>query len=221
MSMRAGVGIPTVDEGHRALSCLVADDHPAVLAAMSAFVEERGYELLGPAADGERTLELAKEHRPDLAFVDYRMPRGSGATLLQAIKEATPDTRVIVFTAQADEQLARAALAAGADALVLKEAPLVDLVRAVDLVLAGRVYVDPVLARSLLDERPRSSSLLTAREKQVLALLAAGLSHNEIGKRLNISDETVRTHVRKASARLKASTRTEAVATALRLGLIA
>jgi DNA-binding NarL/FixJ family response regulator len=208
-------------EEHRPLRCLIADDHPAVLAAMSAFVEERGFELLGPATDGERALQLVAEHRPDIAFVDYRMPRGSGATLLQALKEASPETRIIVFTGQADEQVARAALAAGADALVLKEAPLVDLVRAVDLVLAGRVYVDPVLARALLDERPRSSSLLTKREKEVLTLLAEGLSHVEIGQRLSISDETVRTHVRKASARLDASTRTEAVATALRLGLIA
>jgi two-component system, NarL family, response regulator len=208
-------------EDRRVLRCLVADDHPAVLAAMSAFVEEHGFELLSPAADGKRAIELAAEERPDLAFVDYRMPRASGATLLQALKEASPETRLIVFTGQADEQLARAALAAGADAVVLKEAPLVDLARAVDLVLAGRVYVDPVLAPSLLDDRPRSSSLLTKREKEVLTLLAQGLSHEEIGRRLSISDETVRTHVRKASARLNAATRTEAVATALRLGLIA
>jgi two-component system, NarL family, response regulator len=208
-------------EDRRVLRCLVADDHPAVLAAMSAFVEEHGFELLAPAADGKRAIELAAEERPDLAFVDYRMPRASGATLLQALKEASPQTRLIVFTGQADEQLARAALAAGADAVVLKEAPLVDLARAVDLVLAGRVYVDPVLAPSLLDDRPRSSSLLTKREKEVLTLLAQGLSHEEIGRRLSISDETVRTHVRKASARLNAATRTEAVATALRLGLIA
>jgi DNA-binding NarL/FixJ family response regulator len=208
-------------EDRRVLRCLVADDHPAVLAAMSAFVEEHGFELLAPAADGKRAIELAAEERPDLAFVDYRMPRASGATLLQALKEASPETRLIVFTGQADEQLARAALAAGADAVVLKEAPLVDLARAVDLVLAGRVYVDPVLAPSLLDDRPRSSSLLTKREKEVLTLLAQGLSHEEIGRRLSISDETVRTHVRKASARLNAATRTEAVATALRLGLIA
>ena len=208
-------------EDRRVLRCLVADDHPAVLAAMSAFVEEHGFELLDPAADGKRAIELAAEERPDLAFVDYRMPRASGATLLQALKEASPETRLIVFTGQADEQLARAALAAGADAVVLKEAPLVDLARAVDLVLAGRVYVDPVLAPSLLDDRPRSSSLLTKREKEVLTLLAQGLSHEEIGRRLSISDETVRTHVRKASARLNAATRTEAVATALRLGLIA
>jgi DNA-binding NarL/FixJ family response regulator len=216
MSMQAAQA-----EGRTPLRCLVADDHPAVLAAMSAFVEEHGFELLGPAEDGVRALELVAEQRPDLAFIDYRMPRASGATLLQALKEASPETRIIVFTGQADEQLARAALAAGADAVVLKEAPLVDLVRAVELVLAGRIYVDPVLARSLLDERPRSSSLLTEREKEVLTLLAEGLSHEAIGQRLNISDETVRTHVRKASARLNASTRTEAVATALRLGLIA
>ena len=99
---------------------------------------------------------------------------------------------------------------------MLKEAPLADLVRALEAALAGGSYLDPALQR---DGVP--SGKLTARELDVLRLLAEGLQHEEIGRRLGISSETVRTHLRKASDRLGATTRTQAVATALRLGLIA
>jgi DNA-binding NarL/FixJ family response regulator len=122
--------------------------------------------------------------------------------------------RVAVYTADADERVVSAALAAGADAVVLKEAPLPDLIRALEAALDGRTYVDPALAP--LGGAPE----LRPRELDVLRLLADGLSHEAIGERLEITAETVRSHVRKASARLGASTRTQAVASALRLGLI-
>jgi DNA-binding NarL/FixJ family response regulator len=98
---------------------------------------------------------------------------------------------------------------------VLKEAPLTDLTRALEAVLAGGTYLDPALA-----QRDPRSARLTAREREVLELLAEGIGHEEIGKQLGIGAETVRTHLRKACERLGAATRTEAVATALRLGLI-
>jgi DNA-binding NarL/FixJ family response regulator len=129
---------------------------------------------------------------------------------------ASPETRVVVYTADADETVARAVLDAGAVALVLKEAPLADLVRALEAALAGRSYLDPALATTT----SRAGTALTQRELDVLGLLAEGLQHEEIGRRLGISSETVRTHLRKASDRLGAATRTQAVATALRLGLI-
>jgi Response regulator containing a CheY-like receiver domain and an HTH DNA-binding domain len=104
---------------------------------------------------------------------------------------------------------------------VLKEAPLPDLVRAVETVAEGKTYVDPVLAGVIASaEMTKQIPSLTQREREVLRLLADGLSNEEIGKRLFISPETVRTHVRKAMAKLEADTRTEAVATALRQSLI-
>lgn len=195
--------------------CLIADDHPALTSAVSSYLSENGFQIVGPAPDGRRAVALAEEAKPELALVDYRMPRLQGLELIAALREVSPETRICVYTADGDEKLAADVLAAGAAALVLKEAPLADLVRALESALAGGSYLDPALARTA------TGGKLTQRELDVLGLLAEGLQHEEIGRRLGISSETVRTHLRKACDRLGAATRTQAVATALRLGLIA
>jgi DNA-binding NarL/FixJ family response regulator len=189
--------------------CLIADDHPALTSAVASYLSENGFEIVGPASDGRRAVALITDEKPDVALVD------SGADLVRALREASPATPIVVYTADGDERLAREVLDAGAIALVLKEAPLADLVRALEAALNGSSYLDPALAKS-----PAPGGKLTQRELDVLGLLAEGLQHEEIGRRLGISSETVRTHLRKASDRLGASTRTQAVATALRLGLI-
>jgi len=196
--------------------CLVADDHPALTSAVANFLSESGFEVVGPASDGRRAVALAAAERPELALVDFRMPRLSGLELVAELREASPETRICVYTGDADEQIAQDVLAAGAAALVLKEAPLADLARALETVLAGGSYLDPGVSRP--DAAGRK---LTPRELDVLRLLAEGLQHEEIGRRLGISSETVRTHLRKACDRLGAATRTQAVATALREGYIA
>jgi len=195
--------------------CLVADDHPALVSAVCGFLAEHGFDVVGPAADGLRAVELAARESPDLALIDYRMPRLAGLELVGSLRAQAPATRIVVYTGDGDEQLARDVLDAGAVALVLKEAPLADLARALEAVLAGGSYLDPALSRATA-----RSQKLTQRELDVLGLLAEGLPHEEIGRRLGISSETVRTHLRKASDRLGAASRTQAVATALRLGLI-
>jgi DNA-binding NarL/FixJ family response regulator len=196
--------------------CLLADDHPALTVAISAYLSQNGFTIVGPVADGRRAVTLATEERPELALIDYRMPKLAGAELILALRSASPETRIAVYTAEADEAVAHEVLEAGAVALVLKEAPLADLVRALEAALAGGSYLDPALAGSA-----SPAKRLTQRELDVLELLAEGLQHEEIGRRLGISSETVRTHLRKACDRLGAGTRTQAVATALRLGLIA
>ncbi|MFL5963829.1 MAG: response regulator [Gaiellaceae bacterium] len=198
--------------------CLIADDHPALTSAVAGYLSENGFEIVGPASDGRRAVALITDTKPELALVDYRMPRLSGADLVRALREASPDTRIVVYTADGDERLAREVLDAGALALVLKEAPLADLVRALEAALNGSSYLDPALVKNHVTTVGKT---LTQRELDVLALLAEGLRHEDIGQRLGISSETVRTHLRKASDRLGASTRTQAVATAMRLGLIA
>ncbi len=195
--------------------CLVADDHPALTAAVTAYLGAQGFEVVGPAADGSRAVACARAEQPELALVDFRMPRLAGVELIAALRLNSPPSRICVYTADADQSVAEDALAAGASAVVLKESPLADIVRALETILAGGTYVDPRLAAR---QSPRGK--LTQREVDVLELLAEGLPHEEIGRRLGISSETVRTHLRKASGRLDASTRTQAVATALRLGLI-
>jgi len=202
----------------RALRCLVADDHPALVAAVSDFLESQGFEVVGQARDGVAAVASVRESHPDLALVDYRMPHLEGAELLAQLREQAPEMLIAVYTADTDQSIVGVVFEAGAHALILKDAPLPDLVDPIDAIRAGRRYVDPALARVALGASSKPS--LTPREAEVLAHVADGLSHAEIGKRLSISPETVRTHVRKACDRLNARTRTHAVATALRLGLL-
>jgi DNA-binding NarL/FixJ family response regulator len=190
------------------------------VAAVSSVLEQHDFEVVGPVADGRRALALVQSSAPDVALIDYRMPYLAGCELIAALREAAPDMPIAVYTAHADEQVAAEMLESGADAVVLKEAPLADVVRALEAIRSGRRYVDPALASAFGSEGGRGRVVLTDREREVLELLAEGQSHEEIGRRLNISSETVRTHARKASERLGASTRTQAVATALRLRLI-
>jgi DNA-binding NarL/FixJ family response regulator len=204
------------------ITCLVADDHPAVVEAVADVLTESGIEIAGRARDGREALERIEATKPQVALLDLRMPALSGIEVARQLSRSSPETAVILYTAFGDRALLVEAMDAGARGFVLKEAPLAEVVRAVELVAAGRTYVDPVLAGVLSSSAATEKmSKLTQRERDVLRLLADGLSNEEIGKSLFISPETVRTHVRKAMAKLDADTRTQAVATALRQSLIA
>ena len=211
----------TADLDSDPITCLVADDHPAVVEAVADVLTEHGIVVAGKARDGEDALERIEALKPDVALLDVRMPRLDGIEVARRAARSSPGTAVILYTAFGDRALLIEALDAGARGFVLKEAPLAEVVRAVELVAAGKTYVDPVLA-GVLSVGAGSDKLvnLTQREREVLRLLADGLANEEIGKRLFISAETVRTHIRKAMAKLDADTRTEAVATALRQSLI-
>jgi DNA-binding NarL/FixJ family response regulator len=204
------------------ITCLVADDHPALVDAVVAVLKDNDMEVVGSARDGQEALSKLETRRPRVALVDLRMPKLSGIELARKASRSAPETAVLLYTGYGDRSLLMEALDAGARGFLLKEAPLVDLVRAVKTVAAGGTYVDPVLVGVLasaqaIDQLPA----LSQRERDVLRLLANGMSNEEIGKELFISPETVRTYVRKAMDKLDADTRTQAVATALRQSLIA
>jgi DNA-binding NarL/FixJ family response regulator len=204
------------------LSCLVADDHPAMVEAICAVLEDHGIEVAGRARDGDEAFAKIQTRRPDVALVDVRMPALSGIELVRRAAKAKVDTAIVLYTGYGDRALVTEALDAGARGFLMKEAPLVDLVRAVEIVAEGGTYVDPVLAGLFAAARVRNGAPeLTQRERDVLRLLAEGHSNEEIGKQLFISAETVRTHIRKAMKKLGAETRTQAVAIALRQSLIA
>jgi DNA-binding NarL/FixJ family response regulator len=207
--------------GPTAVTCLVADDHPAVLEAVAEFLAAAGVQIVGRAQDGEEALERIVERKPRVALVDVRMPKLGGIEVARRARRVAPDTAVLLYSGYGDRALLTEALDAGVGGFALKEAPLDDLLAAVRAVAAGRPYVDPVLGATLAPS-PAGSALpeLTQRERDVLRLLADGLSNEEIGKELFIAAETVRTHVRKAMEKLDADTRTEAVARALRAKLI-
>jgi DNA-binding NarL/FixJ family response regulator len=202
-------------------TCVIADDHPAMLEAMATCLREVGVEVVGRATDGDAALEQLAEHRPTLGLVDIRMPRRSGVEVARAVKTASPRTLIVLYTAYAERATLTEAFDLGVRGFVLKEAPLPELARAVRTVLDGRTYVDPALAsilvRSGAGER---GAVLSDRERSVLRLVADGLSNGQIGGKLFISPETVRTHLRNAMTKLDADNRTHAVASALRASII-
>lgn len=210
---------PTVPP--RPYSCLVADDHPAMVAAVCAVLERHGVSIAGRASTGPETIAILEQRQPEIALVDLRMPGISGTEVAREAARLSPSTRVILYTAHGERSLLVDALDAGARGFVLKDAPLAELVRAVDMVAAGGIYIDPVLAGAVAADKEHRRPELTRRERDVLRLLAEGHTNAAIGKQLFISPETVRTHIAKLSAKLGAANRTHAVAKGLRASLIA
>jgi DNA-binding NarL/FixJ family response regulator len=202
------------------ISCLVADDHPAVLQAVAQVLTEEGFAVT-TAQRGDEALEKLAETRPDVAVIDVQMPGLPGLELArQAQRDGLP-TAIVLYAGAPDQTLLQDAAAAGVRGFVLKDAPLHDLIRAIHTVAAGGTYVDGALTGAF----PHSPGIrpvpqLTKREREVLRGLAEGRTYEEIGERLSISPATVRVHVQKAMRRLDAKTRTQAVAAALRRSLI-
>jgi DNA-binding NarL/FixJ family response regulator len=203
-----------------AVTALVADDHPAVLEAVSSYLQAGGIDVVARARDGEEALDLIGRRRPQVVLADLRMPKLGGIELARRLKETGSPVPVLIYSGYGDRALLLEALDVGVAGFVLKEAPLDDLLRAVQVVGRGGSYIDPVLAGSLAASAGAASPQLTQRERDVLRLLADGLANEQIGKRLFISAETVRSHLRKAMDKLGAETRTQAVALALRERLI-
>jgi two-component system response regulator DesR len=192
-----------------------------VLAAVSDYLAECGIEIVGRARDGQEALEKIESMQPAVAVLDLDMPKLTGIDVARQAATVSPRTGVILFTGHTDRGLVVDAVDAGARGFVSKEAPLSDLHRAVETIAAGGTYVDPVLAGAFANARATGKLIeLTDRQRDILRLLADGHSYDEIGARLIISPETVRTHVQKAMRRLDANTKTQAVATALRQSLI-
>ena len=208
-------------QGGIATRIVVADDHPAMLEAVAGVLELQGFDVVARVADGRAAVAAITAEHPDVALLDVRMPHLTGIEVARAIAAGAPDTRVVLYTGHGDRALLAESFSAGVRGFVLKEAPVHDLVRAIERVAGGSTYVDPVLAGAILGAATESDlPVLTTREREVLTLLADGLSNDAAGERLGITAETVRTHLRKAMAKLDADTRTQAVATALRQSLI-
>jgi DNA-binding NarL/FixJ family response regulator len=208
------------DKGPPAIRCLVADDHPAVLRAVTAYLAEYGIEVVASAGDGDEALAKIEIFAPSVAVLDLRMPRLTGIEVTAQAARTAPETAVILYSGFGDAALLTDALDAGAKGFLLKTAPLVDLVRAIETVAEGQVYVDAVLGGALIGADATDLPNLTQRERDILRMLASGFTNEQIGRALFISPETVKTHVRKAMVKLGADTRTQAVATALRASLI-
>jgi DNA-binding NarL/FixJ family response regulator len=203
------------------VTCVIADDHPPVLQFLSRYLSNNGITITASTRDGEEALRKIQQTQPRVAVLDARMPRLSGLEVVRALVGDESPTRVILYTGYGDDALLNDALDAGVAGMIDKEAPLDDLVRAIRIVADGGTYLDPTAAAALIAQRRRNRNReLTQRERDVLRLLADGHANEQIGAILTISPQTVRTHVQKAMEKLGASTRVQAVATALRDSLI-
>jgi DNA-binding NarL/FixJ family response regulator len=205
-----------------ALTCVVADDHPPIVDSVSRYLTGVDFVVVATAQDGEQALAAIERHRPNVCIADVRMPHIDGLELARRASTVSPETAVLLYSGFSDRGLVADAIDAGARGFALKDAPLGDLAHAIDLVVSGSVYIDPVLAAELARKPgngPRNA--LSGREREVLRLLAAGGSYGEIGATLFLSPDTVRAHAHRAMTKLGCRTRTEAVATALRHALIA
>jgi two-component system NarL family response regulator len=203
------------------LTCVVADDHPAVLRAVCECLAEYGLDVVGRAESAQEALALVERKVPAVAVLDARMPRQGGLDTATLVSRCASLTAVVIYTGFGDEPTLAEALGNGARGFVLKGAPMEELIAAIRMVASGRPYVDPLLAGFVVrGDLKQRDPILTRREREVLRLLADGLRDNDIGRSLSISTETVRTHVNKAVTKLDADTRTQAVAEALRRSLI-
>ena len=201
---------------------LLSDDHAVVRRGVAAILDgEEDLQIVGEASDPAEALRLAHSALPDVVLLDLRYAHESrsGADIIAALHDAPSHPAVLVLTTYDNDQDVLAAMDAGADGYLLKDAPLPELVAAVRAVARGEGAVDPRIERRLQSQP--SSEQLTSREREVLALVAAGHTNAAIAAELFLSQATVKTHLVHVFAKLGASSRTDAVARARTLGVLA
>ena len=204
----------------REITCLIVDDHEVVREGLRLSLSRSSHiRVIGEASDGESAVTLAERRRPDVVIMDVRMPGMDGLQATKILTEKLPESAVLIFTAYSERSLLGRGLESGAKGYILKEAPHQTLLRAIEKVAAGEGYVDPALMPAFLSGKDRDD-MLTGREREILQLLADGMSNADVAAKLFISQETVKSHVRHILAKLEADTRTHAVAIALRDAII-
>ena len=200
---------------------LIADDHPVVRSGLAGMLAvEPDLDVVGEAADGEEAVALATGLRPDLVLMDLRMPRLDGAEATARIARLVPGVHVLVLTTyETDTDILRA-VEAGATGYLLKDNTRDQLVAGVRAAARGESALSPSVARRLVQQLRGGDERLTAREQEVLALVARGLSNVAIGRELFITEATVKTHLLRAFAKLGVDDRTRAVTVAIERGIL-
>jgi two-component system, NarL family, response regulator len=204
---------------NKRIRVLIVDDHPVVRAGLSSMLATQpGIDVVGSASSGEEALEMVRRDMPDLLLLDLRMPGMSGIDTLLALKAMKATARVIILTSfEMDENIYRA-VQAGALGYLLKDTSQSQMLEAIATVHSGKRYIPSQIAARLAERMMRSN--LTAREVEILEMLAKGLTNKQIGTALSISDNTVRNHVNSIMEKMEVSDRTEAVAVAIQQGIL-
>ncbi|WP_461123755.1 response regulator transcription factor [Saccharothrix stipae] len=210
---------------------VLADDQALVRAGFRLLLDtEDGFEVVGEAGDGAEAVRQAHEHRPDVVVMDIRMPGTDGLAATRQVCAELPEVKVLVLTTFNVDEYVFEALRAGASGFLLKDTDPVELLHALRVVAEGEALLAPSVTRKLIEEfanrpehrRPNPGALreLTAREREILALVAAGMSNDEIAEHLVISPATSRTHVSRVMTKLGARDRAQLVVLAYESGLV-
>ena len=211
------------------IKVMIVDDHEVVRMGLRAALElEDDMQVVGDAANADDALRDSEVLRPDVVLMDVRMPGTDGIQACRLLKEAQPDAKVVMVTSFSDEKAVFASIMAGAAGYLLKNTRRAELLSAVRSAAAGESLLDPAIAASVLTrlrdlatkEEGREVALLSEREKEVLPLVAQGLTNKEIAANLIISENTVRNHVSRILDKLDLINRSEAAAWAQRHGML-
>ena len=196
------------------LRCLVVDDHPIVRQGIRTLLERTIEQVeVRDAPSVQSAVAMANGHQPDVVVIDPRVPSGEVEPMLDVLRDRITSA-IVIFTSDGGARLLAEALRAGVKGYVRKDSPPEDLVRAIRAAGSGEFYVDPALSSSIvLEDGDRT---LTARQREILQMLADGMQTEAVAKRLGLSTETVRTHTKRILAKLSAETRTQAVAIGIR-----
>jgi DNA-binding NarL/FixJ family response regulator len=202
------------------IAVLVADDHPLMREGIAALISQASdIHLVGEASDGRQAVEQHRKLRPDVTLMDLQMPGTGGLDAIVAIRAEVPSARIIVLTTYCGDALAKRALISGAQAYLLKSAVRKDLLDTIRAVHRGQVHVSPEVANVMASKIGAED--LTPREREVLRLIAAGNSNKCVAAELDLSEETVKGHVKIILGKLGARDRTHAVTLAIARGFIA
>lgn len=224
------------------IKLLLVDDHDVVRTGLRSFLETQpGFEVIAEAKNGLQALEKAREAQPDIVLMDITMPDMDGMEATLQLKKMYPECQVLVLTVHADKQYFMKMLSVGASGYITKQAAADELVAAIKAVAAGHVYLQPTLARWLLEDYQQLAKgvtlpapggniemdkdvigleILSKRERQVLELIGEGLNNHDIGKQLGLSPKTIARHRERIMKKLNMHSRTELVKFAIRTGLI-
>ena len=206
------------------LTALLVDDHTMLRQGLRRGLEAEGIRVVAEAADGEQAVRLALEHRPDAVIMDVSMPTVDGIEATRRIMKADARQCVIILTMHMDRSIIEQALRAGAVGYLTKDCSMTEVVEAIRLATNGDTVLSPNLATLMLSEARSSDRaddpLISPREEEVLQLVVDGLGTTDIAERLYISQKTVKNHLASIYEKLNASDRTQAVLTAVRMGIV-
>jgi DNA-binding NarL/FixJ family response regulator len=205
---------------------MLADDHRMLREGLRRSLSELGFTIVGEARNGADAVDLAAALRPDVVLMDVTMPELDGVEATRQIKARQPDLKVVVLTMHADHDVLSEAIRAGANGYLVKDCSTDEIAQAIDAVASGETALSAGLAASMLAEVRRQDSgnqperVITAREEEVLQLIADGCSTPEVAEQLYISQKTVKNHLASIYQKLDARDRTQAVLQAVRMGIV-